>query len=296
MRIIRTAIINSFRNIFRNRTVNSLSLSIISFTLLIFGFFNYISFNISEFTMEFSKNIEAIFYFRDNSDKEKIEELIKKVKESVIVENCVYKTESQAGIEFSMDFPELKHILSEFKIPPFPASMDVTFKFLKDNTKIISFIKEIEQYRIIESKQVNLDWAEKINKVRNLISFLGIFLSGILIFISSFIIFNVIKINIFYRKDEIAILKLVGATNWYIKTPFIIEGASLGIFGSIFASGILFLMIKFAPQYAGSIIELSKGVLDFSYIPTEIYFKMLILGLSIGLLSSFFSIRKYISG
>lgn len=293
MSIVKTAFSNSLKNIARSRTVNGLSLSIISFTLLIFGIFNFISYSISDFNKNFSKNIEAIFYLKDNADKVSVDELYKQIKESSLVEKCIYRTKSQSGIEFSREFPELKHILSEYKQSPFPSSLDITFRFLNNNTKIISFIKEIEKLRIIESKQVNLDWAEKINKLKKLISFLGIFLSGILIFISAFIIFNVIKINIYYRKDEISILKLVGATNWYIKTPFIIEGAVLGFFGSILASIILFAILKLAPAYAGTLIELSKGLLNFSIIPFSIFVKMVILGLFIGLFSSFFSIRKY---
>jgi len=294
MSIIKTAFLNSLKNIFRNRTVNSLSLGIISFTLFIFGIFNFISYNISDFTKTFSKNIEAIFYFKDNAAKFKIDMLYKQVKNSELVKKCTYKTKSQSEMEFSKEFPELKHILKEYKTSPFPASLDVVFNFYEDNTKIISFVNEIGKLRIIESKQVNIDWAEKINKLKKFISFLGLFLSGILIFISAFIIFNVIKLNIFYRKEEISILKLVGATNWYIKTPFIIEGAILGFFGSILSSVLLFAVIKFAPNYASSIIELSKGLLDFSTIPISIFLKMVILGLSIGLFSSLFSIRKYI--
>ena len=72
--------------------------------------------------------------------------------------------------------------------------------------------------------QLNLDWARKIAMIKKFASFAGLFLSAILLIVSIFIIFNVVKINIFYRKDEITILRLVGASNWYIKTPFLIEG------------------------------------------------------------------------
>ncbi|MEN8152661.1 MAG: permease-like cell division protein FtsX [Acidobacteriota bacterium] len=294
MSLIIAAITNSIKSIFRNKVINFLSLGIIAFTLLIFGIFNYISLNIESFTNKFSRNVEAIFYFHENTDRVLINKLITKVENNILVKNVVYKSENQSETNFLMEFPELKHILAEFKESPFPSSIEIVFKDEYIGTKVNSFISEIEKLSIVESKQVNLDWAEKVNKISRFISFIGIFLSGILIFISTFIIFNVIKINIYYRKEEISIFKLVGATDWYIRIPFIVEGVLLGFFGSIFASLILFFILKIAPVYGKSIIELAKGVINFDIIPSSIFIKLILLGTSIGLFSSFFSIKKFL--
>lgn len=274
--------------------INFLSLGIIAFTLLIFGIFNYLSLNIENFTQNFSKNIVAIFYFNEDIDKQLINKLTERLEKNVLIESVTYLSENQSEIQFAREFPELKYILSEFKSSPFPSSIELKFKDKKKSTKIISLIDEIENLSIIESKQVNLDWAEKITTLSRFISIAGIFLSGILIFISIFIIFNIIKINIYYRKEEIGILRLVGATDWYIRVPFLIEGGLLGFFGSIFASIILFLLLKFIPVYAKSVIDLSKGVLSFDFIPFSIFVKLIILGTSIGFFSSLFSIRKFL--
>ena len=266
MNILKTAIVNSVINIMRNKVINILSLGIIAFTLLIFGIFNFLTLNIENFTEKFSRNIVAIFYFNENVEKKEIDELIEKLEKNILVSSISFNSENQSEIRFAREFPELKYILNEFKTSPFPSSIELNFRESKKNTKIISLINEIEKLSIVESKQVNLDWAEKITAMSNFIALLGLFLSGILIFISVFIIFNIIKINIYYRKEEISILRLVGATDWYIRIPFLIEGGILGFFGSIFSSLILFLMLRMIPVYAESLIELSKGVLDFSFI------------------------------
>jgi len=294
MNLIKTAIVNSIINILRNKIINILSLGIIAFTLLIFGIFNYLSLNIENFTQNFSKNIVAIFYFNEDIDKKVIDNLTERLEKNVLVESVSYFSENQSEIQFTREFPELKYILNEFKSSPFPSSIELKFKEKKRSTKIISLIGEIENLSIIESKQVNLDWAEKITTLSRFISIAGVFLSGILIFISIFIIFNIIKINIYYRKEEIGILRLVGATDWYIRVPFLIEGGLLGFFGSIFASAILFLLLKLIPVYAKSVIELSKGVLSFDHIPLSIFIKLILLGTSIGFFSSLFSIRKFL--
>jgi len=286
---------NAIQNIVRNKLVNFLCFGIIAFTLLIFGIFNYITYNLDVFTQGFSKNIKAIFYFQDNVSQGEVELLIAKLKENLLIKNVAFTSKNQAEVDFSRQFPELKYILSEFKTSPFPASIEVEFsqEYTMD-TKVVSLIEDIEKLDIVESKQVNIDWAQKIIVFKRFISVMGLFLSLILIFVSSFIIFNVIKISIFYRKDEINVLRLVGATDWYIKFPFVIEGAFLGFFGSLMAGGLLFITLKLFPLYATFVFNIVKGLINFKTIPGSIFIKLIVLGTAIGLFSSFISVRQFL--
>ena len=287
---------NAVKNILRNKLINFLSFGIIAFTLLIFGIFNYITYSLDVFTDGFSKNIKAIFYFNDGVRQDEVDLLLNKLNESLLVENVVFTSKGQAETNFSRQFPELKYILSEFKESPFPSSIEVEFKHegYTLNTKILSFIEDIEKLHIVESKQVNIDWAKKIIAFKKFISVVGVFLSLILIFVSIFIIFNVIKINIFYRKEEINVLKLVGATDWYIKFPFVLEGAFLGFFGSLMAGGLLFVTVKLFPLYATFMFNMVKGMIDFKTIPDSLFIKLIILGTAIGLFSSYFSTKQFL--
>ena len=295
MNLLKNAIINATKNILRNKLINLLCLGIISFTLLIYGIFTYISTNLNIITKEFSKSIEAIFYFKDNVDIQEIEHLLEKIRQNLLVEHVTFNSKKQAEINFSQQFPELKYILSEFNESPFPSSMEIRFKPEYDlDTKINSILDEIEKMNIIDSKQINLEWAKKIMTIKKFITIVGLFLSSILLFVSIFIIYNVIKLNILYRKDEIHILKLVGATNWYIKFPFIIEGALLGLFGSIMAGIILYGLLKLFPSYANFIFNLIKGVITVEVIPASLFIRLIILGTGIGLFSSLFSTQHFL--
>ena len=295
MNLIKNAVGNAAKNILRNKLINLLCLGNIAFTLLIYGIFTYISINLNIVTREFSKSIEAIFYFKDNTDIRQIENLIEKTRKNLLVEQVNFFSKEQAEINFSRQFPELKYILSEFKQSPFPASMEIKFKPEYGlDTKLMSILDEIEKMTIVESKQINLEWAEKIMTIKKFITIVGLFLSSILLFVSIFIIYNVIKLNILYRKDEIHILKLVGATNWYIKFPFIIEGALLGLAGSILAGIILFGLLQLFPSYATFIFNLLKDVITVEVIPTSLFLRLLLLGTGIGLLSSLFSTQHFL--
>ena len=295
MNLLKSTLINAVKNIARNKLINFLSFGIIAFTLLIFGIFNYLTFSLETFTDNFSRNIEAIFYFNEDVDQAEIDILLNKLKGSLLVEDVTFNSKSQAEIIFSRQFPELRYILSEFKKSPFPASIEVKFKQgYNVGPKVIALIEDIEKLSIIESKQVNLDWAQKVMAIKKFISLVGIFLSLILIFVSAFIIFNVIKLNILYRKEEITIFRLVGAADWYIKVPFIVEGALLGLFGSVMAGGLLFVALKLFPAYATFMYSIFKDMVDFRNIPIIIFVRLVLLGTGIGLLSSYISVKQFL--
>ncbi|MCI0471551.1 MAG: permease-like cell division protein FtsX [Candidatus Aminicenantes bacterium] len=297
MNLVTSTFSNAFTNILRNKLINFVSFGIIAFTLLIFGIFNYLTYSLDVFTRSFSRNIEAVFYLKDDVEQTEIDILIRELEENLLVKQVVYKSKNQAEIEFARRYPELEYALSEFKDSPspLPASIEVTFKQEQNiDVKINSLIEEIAKLEVVESKEVNLDWARQVTSIKKFISAVGIFLSLILIFISCFIIFNVIKLNIFYRKEEIHIFKLVGAQDWYIRFPFIIEGALLGFLGSVMAGILLFVSLKLFPAYATFMLSIVKGMIDFENIPLNIFIRLVLLGTGIGLISSYLSLRQFL--
>ena len=295
MKFIIRAVQQALANLLRNKIVNSLCLGIIAFTLLVPGIFNYISFNLERYINKLSENVEAIFYIKDDSDDSAIEKLMQRIQANLLVKEVGFTSKNDAETNFSREFPELKYILDEFKNSPFPASIDV--KFLANARNLIqveSFIRDIRTAPAIESVQLNLEWARKIAMIKKFTSFVGFSLSAILLIVSIFIIFNVVKINIFYRRDELTIFRLVGASNWYIKTPFLIEGCVLGFLGGLLADGLLLVTIKAFPLYAKFVFNIVKQLIDFKQLPLKIFWQLLITGTAIGLLSSFLSIRRFL--
>lgn len=295
MKFMARAVQQALNNILRNKTVNFLCLGIIAFTLLVPGIFNYISFNLDRYISKLSENIEAIFYLRDSGNSAEIEKMLQRIQGNLLVKEVGFTSKDRAQMKFTREFPELQYILSEFNNSPFPASIDVKFRSDARNVvQIESFIRDIEKDSLIESVQLNLDWARKIALIKKFASFAGLFLSAILLIVSIFIIFNVVKINIFYRRDEINILRMVGATDWYIKTPFLLEGLILGFLGGLLAGGLLLVIIKVFPVYAEFIFNIVKQLIDFKQLPLRIFWELVITGSAIGLVSSFISLRRFI--
>lgn len=295
MRFMIYSVQQAMANLLRNKIVNGLCLGIIAFTLLVPGIFNFISFNLERYIDKLSENVEAIFYIKDDGDARAIETLMQRMQANLLVKEVGFTSKDQARTNFSREFPELKYILAEFNDSPFPASIDVKFQADARNLiQVESFVRDIKKAPAVESVQLNLDWARKIAMIKKFTAFAGLFLSAILLIVSIFIIFNVVKINIFYRRDEINILRLVGASNWYIKTPFLIEGFVLGFLGGLLAVGLLLLTIKAFPLYAGFVFNIVKQLIDFRLLPQKLFWQLLLTGTAIGLFSSFISLRRFI--
>lgn len=295
MKFLFQSLKNAFENFSRNKLVNFLSLGIISFTLLVLGIFNMISINLNRYISRLSEDIEAIFYIRDSTQTEQTERLIRQIEESMLIKEIRYYSRDEARNRFAREFPELAYILSEFKSSPFPASVEVKFRESPNAfVQIESFLKEVRRNPCIESVQLNTDWAEKIDRAKKFIGMIGLFLSFILIFVSVFIIFNVIKLNIFYRQDEIRILKLVGATDLYIRMPFLIEGCLLGLIGGIMAGFLLFSLLRFFSLYGGAALDIVRQVVDVRAVPMKIYYQLVAAGPAVGLFSSLLSLKKFL--
>jgi cell division transport system permease protein len=295
MRFLSRALQQALTNILRNKTVNFLCLGIMAFTLLVPGIFGFISFHLDRYISRLSENVEAIFYIRDGLDAGGVEALLQGIEGSLLVQDTRFTSRDQARAEFTREFPELEYILAEFSESPFPASLRVRFRAdARRLVQIESFVRDTAKDPRVESVQLNLDWARKIAMIKRFASFAGLFLSVILLVVSVFIIFNVVKINIFYRKDEITILRLVGATDRYIKAPFLLEGLLLGSLGGLLAGGLLLLTIRAFPLYAGFAHQVLKQLIDFRQLPLRIFWQLLATGAAIGLLSSFISLRRFI--
>ncbi len=295
MRFLRQTLRNALENILRNKLVNFLCLGIIAFALLVLGIFHFVSLNLDRYVGRLSESVEAIFYLHDKAGPSEAEHLVRRVQDSLLVKEVSYTTREQAEVNFGREFPELRYILSEFTDSPFPASIDVRFKpDVRIDTQVESFVRDIRQNPLVESVQLNMDWARKIDMIKKFIQLVGYFLSFILVFVSVFIIFNVIKLNIFYRRDEINILKLVGATNGYIRTPFLIEGTALGLMGGLLSGALLFLSLKVFPVYAGYVFAIVRQMIDFDSVPLALYLRLVGIGALIGFLSSALSLKRFL--
>jgi len=274
---------------------NTFSITIICLSFLIFGVFLSLSNNLFYTAKELSKNMLIIFFLEKDLPEKQRNSIEKRLNESSLVNNVRYISTGQALGRFQQNFPELQGIIENIEINPFPASFETNLaeENLSPET-ILRFIQVMKDMEGIEDAQFNRDWVERMQSLSRLAKAIGFFLGGILALASYFIISNVIRLNVFSRKEEIGILRLVGATNFFIRIPFLLEGLILGILGGIVSLALLFLLIKFFPLYLGASLGALNEIINFRYLSLTQATMLIAAGAFIGFFGSLSSLARFL--
>ncbi len=244
---------------------------------------------------QISNNMAAVFFLEKNISEDTLKFIDAELKKSPLVLRTKFVTSEQAAKIFQEKFPELKSIIANLKNNPFPPSIEATFKEKSISMRETSgFITRIGSLPGVEDIQFNQNWVDRMHSFSRLSKAVGFFLGGILILASFFIISNVIKLNVFARKDEIGILRLVGATNMFIRIPFLLEGISLGIIGGITSILLLILLISSFPLYLGASLGVLNDLIAFRFLTLSQSITLIIAGAFIGFVGSLSSLSRFL--
>ena len=291
-----------FRNVFKNKKSTSASIIIMSLTMLIFGVFFVITENINSIMeqIESEQGIEVFLYDISEDQTKAIGDYIRNIDG---VNTVDYKTKEDALNQLKSQFKDREDLLSGYdENNIFPASYVVTLTDLTKSNEVIETIKKYDQDKS-DTEKVIKNITSKDETVTTLINLAngiriitGVILV-ILVIISIFIISNTIKLTVHARRKEISIMKYVGATDSFIRWPFVIEGIIIGIISG--AISIIILGINYN-LIAGKILEsqvvsaMSINLLTFADMFGLIVLVYTILGVGIGVLGSCISMRRYL--
>ena len=278
------------------RTRNIFSVTIICLSFLIIGVFLSLANNLSATAGELAANISVTFFLDADLPQAATEALAAEMRRSPLVLGVDYVPAAEALTHFRESFPELRNVLESLKTNPFPPSLEARLKpeAATDEAAVQGFIASVRARPGVEDVQFNQDWIEKIRGLSRLARAAGLFLGGILVLASFFIISNIIKLNVFARRNEIEILRLVGGTNTFIRIPFLLEGMTLGFLGSLLSLLVLLVVIKLFPLYLGPTLGAVREIFEFRYLNLAQSLGLLTAGALIGLLGSLTSVSRFL--
>lgn len=283
-----------FRNVFKNKKSTFSCLGVMCATMFIFGLFFAVSKNVNNIVanIEDAQAIRVFTVLEASQDEiNTVEEQIRKVEG---VNTVTLVTPEEAYNEAKEMVGANDELMEGIEPSIFATSFVVTLTDLDLNDKVQETILKLDNVDEIESANKTI---ETLSKVAKWIKILTGALLGILIVISIFIISNTIKLTVHARRKEISIMKYVGATNGFIRTPFIIEGVIIGLISSILSLGVVGVLYNaVANKLITSAVIQNMGVsiLTFGNLFTEIVVVYLVLGIGIGILGSSISMRKYL--
>ena len=284
-----------FRNVFKNKKSTGASLIIMCATMLIFGLFFVIGENVNYIM----KEVEAqqgmqVFLVKDATD-EQITQVGEQIKAIEYVGKVEYVSKDDALNSLKERFGENGDLLNGYyEKNPLKASYVVTLTELEQSDNVYA---QIEQLNYVNNIEVRNDTIDALIHIANGIRIVSGVILILLIVISIFIIANTIKLTVHARRKEISIMKYVGATNGFIRWPFIVEGIIIGVISAMISIVLLGVSYNWA---IGKLLDssvatmVSFNLLTFSDMFALVLTVYLILGIGIGVIGSAISMRKYL--
>ncbi len=286
-----------FKNIYRNRLFSLASIATISACIFLFGVFYSIVTNFTYMLKEVENDICITVFFDEGITEADIKEIGDNIAKRVEVSNIHYTSAEEAWEnfrdEYFKDYPELAEGYKDDNPLINSDSYEVYLNDASMQSSLVTYIENLDGVRQVNRSEIT---ANSISSAAKLVGYVALAIIIILLAVSVFLITNTIVIGITVRKEEISIMKFIGATDAFVNAPFFVEGLLIGIFGSIIPLFILAYMYQGVVGYVLEKFSVLNNILVF--MPAADVFKVLapvsiLLGMGIGLVGSFFAVRKH---
>ncbi len=289
-----------FKNIFRNRLFSLASVGTIAASLFIFGVFFCIVANFQQVFAEMETSVGVTVFFNEGVEESQILEIQKQIETWEEVSSVHYTSPDEAWKEYKEKaFPdgessEVLTNLDEDNPLANSASLEVYLKDASKQSQLVTNIEGIEGVRSVNASQSVADSVSSIGKLLGYVSG-GVII--ILLAVAIFLISNTVRIGITVRSEEIAIMKYLGATNGFVRAPFLVEGMLIGFIGSVIPLAVLKVLYGKVVVFVSSEFGILTRLMTF--VPAMDIFKYLIpialvMGLGIGFIGSWLTLIRHV--
>ena len=274
------------------------SMATMSACILMFGIFFCLVQNVNYIVKIAESGVAVTAFFDEGMKESEILEIGEKIEARSEVSEMVYVSAEEAWEEYKEVYfsenPQLAEGFADDNPLANSAHYEIYVSDVALQDELVTYIESIEGVRKINQSE---DIANILSDFNVLVGYASVAIIGLLLAVSVFLISNTITIGINSRREEIGIMKLIGATNTFVRTPFLIEGIALGLVGAIIPLIVLFFGYRELVGYVMGEFNLLTGVLQF--LPVEELFNILIpvaliLSVGIGFFGSFFTTRKHL--
>ena len=281
----------AYKSIRRNGFMSVASIATVAVSLMVFGIFLLLFLNSNNLAQHLEKQVQVSVYMQDDAKQEELDATKLKLEKMDGVVKVTAVTKQEALERFKERLGDQQKILETLGGDnPFPNSFDVQVK----NPDVIKGITdEISKMPKVETARFGQDVVEHLFQLIRVLRFSGIMIALFLGAGTLFIIVNTIRLTVFARRKEVEIMKYVGATDWFIRWPFMLEGMALGFFGAVIANILLNI------SYDSMMATIHKALAFLPLLPTQplmtyMTIFLLLAGVGIGALGSYISLHKFL--
>jgi cell division transport system permease protein len=284
----------TFSQIGRNKGMSFTAVLAITAMMLILGLFFTAFVNVDLFANVIKQDYNVLEVYLDDGDSSsQIKSIGEKLSSMKGVEKTTYRTKEEALKIMKKRWGENGYLLDNLGDNPLPNSYLVYVKDksaadrVSENAAAIDGVEDVKYYQ---------DTVRKLQKITNFIQVASVVTMTFLIIVSIIIVANTIKLTVFNREKEIGIMKYLGATDWFVRGPFLLEGIFIGIVSALIATGLVYVIYQKVIDVVGTDIMrmLSVPVVSANYLITNLLIIFLALGVGVGTCGSIISIRRFL--
>ena len=301
------------KNIWRNKMFSLASIATMSACIFLFGLFFSILVNFQYIIKSAEEGVAITVLFNDDATEEQKKEIGEQLESRDDVSEVKYVSADDAWAEFQKDYfgdnPELAEGFKDDNPLAHSDNYEVYMKTVKGNNKdliakskslsatqqdLVKFALSLDGVRQVYKSDVV---ANTLSSVNMLVAYVSIAIIAILLGVSIFLISNTVTTGITVRKEEIAIMKYIGAKDFVVRSPFVIEGLIIGLFGAVFPLALLYFLYDKAVVYIMEKFSILKNIITFLPVGNVYIYLLpigLAMGIGIGFLGSYFTVRKHL--
>lgn len=282
-------------NIFRNKWYSLASMATISACLFMFGIFYSLVANFQYIVKEAQDGVAVTVFFEEGISDERIAEIGSLIEKRVEVSHVNFVSADAAWESFKDDYlGEYADGFGDDNPLPNSANYEVYLNDVSMQDSLVTYVESLEGVRRVNRSEVTANTLSGMNK---LIGYASAGIIAILLAVSIFLISNTVTIGISVRKEEINIMKYIGATDFFVRAPFVIEGILIGLAGSVLPLAIIYVIYNNVIAYVSTRFSMLSQLLKFLTVDQVFQVLMpisLIIGIGIGFFGSFSTVRKHI--
>jgi cell division transport system permease protein len=292
LRLLPYFVKQAMRSIFSNRGVHAIGMGTMVVSLLIFGTFLLLFVNLNAWVQGWGHAMSMSVYLQDDVDESRRDEIAAFIQNLPTAEIERFVSKRRALLDLKRSLGSQAGVLDGLSHNPLPASFEVAFSPTEAQPVDLHGVKQaLEKMDGVSEVQFSEEWLHRFKGLMNIVKLVGIVVGGLLCLGIVFIVTNTIKLTIYSRREEIEILKMVGATDWFVKIPFLLEGAIQGIISGVSAIGLLYL--GYVMLTTKKMHFLGLAGLDFIFLPYSYSLSIVLISLSLGLLGCFIAVGRF---
>ena len=281
------------KNIFRNAWYSLASVATISACLLLFGIFFAIVINFSHIVKTAEEGVAITVFFDEGLEDAKIAEIGETIAKREEVRDMNFVSADEAWESFKEDLGEYAEGITENPLED-SANYEIYLNDIAQQNDVVAYLESVEGVREVNRSDLT---ANILTGMNSLIGYVSVAIIIILLAVSVFLISNTVMIGISMRKEEITIMKYIGATDFFVRAPFVVEGLLIGLIGAGIPIGLIYLLYNYVIEFIMLNFSILTDLLAFLPVATILHYLVPVslgIGAGIGFLGSFTTVRKHL--